>query len=138
MSRELKNEARFHSRKSLILKPVVQGARMWAVALKRTMFTYFEIEPESRFDMHSHPSEQITMVLQGELFFDLKDRIICVKKGDVIAIPSNIPHAAFTKDSSVTAVDAWSPVMEKYKNKDKHECSLETESILAGCIGMKP
>ena len=138
MAHELKNEARFHPRKSLILKPVVQGARMWGVALKRTMFTYFEMDPESRFDMHSHLSEQITMVLQGELFFDVKDRIICVKKGEVIAIPSNIPHAAFTKDSSVTAVDAWSPVVEKYKNKDKYKCALENERILAGCIGMKP
>lgn len=138
MAHELNNEARFHPKKSLILKPVVQGARMWGVSLKRTMFTYFEMDPESRFDMHSHHNEQITMVLQGELFFDLQDRIICVKKGDVIAIPSNIPHAAFTKDSSVIAVDAWSPVVEKYKNKDKRICSLENERLLAGCIGMKP
>lgn len=49
-----------------------------------------------------------------------------------------IPHTAFTKDSSAIAVDARSPVMERNKNKDKHKCSLETESMLAGCIGMKP
>lgn len=49
-----------------------------------------------------------------------------------------ISHAAFTKGSSVIAVDTWSPVMEKYKNKDKPKCSLANEIILAGCIGMKP
>jgi quercetin dioxygenase-like cupin family protein len=40
---------------------------------------------------------------------------ICVKKGEIIAIPSNIPHAAFTTESTVKAVDAWSPIMEKYR-----------------------
>jgi len=41
---------------------------MWAVALEKTMLTYFEIESNSKFDMHSHTSEQITMVLEGNYF----------------------------------------------------------------------
>ncbi len=55
---------------------------------------------------------------------------------EVIAIPSNIPHAPFTKESSAIAVDAWSPVMEKYRNKESGV--FENESSFAGCIGMKP
>ncbi len=42
-------------------------------------------------------------------------KIICVKPGEVIAIPSNAPHGAFTKETAVKAVDAWSPIMDKYK-----------------------
>ncbi len=86
--------------------------------------------------MHSHASEQITLVLQGKLYFEVKDKTIGVKKGEVIAIPSNIPHAAFTKDSSVKAVDAWSLVNEKYQYKEN--CSWEIERLLTGCFGMKP
>lgn len=130
--------AQFHPRKTLVPHPIMKGARMWSVALEKTMFTYFEIDPNSRFDLHSHVHEQITMVLEGELFFTFGDRIICVKKGEVIAIPSNAPHAAFTQNSSVIAVDAWSPVMEKYRQGEKDTSALENESILAGCIGMKP
>ena len=117
MDQESKYKAKYHPKKSLVLKPVAKEAQMWSVALERTMLTYFEIDPKSRFDMHSHASEQITLVLQGELFFDVQDRIICLKKGDVIALPSNIPHAAFTKDVAVKAVDAWSPVMKKYEDR---------------------
>ncbi len=131
-------EAQFHPKKTLSPRPVMKGVRMWSVALDKTMFTYFEIEPDSRFDLHSHVNEQITMVLEGELFFKLGNRIICVKKGEVIAIPSNAPHAAFTQNSSVIAVDAWSPVMEKYRQGEKDNCSLENEAILVGCVGMKP
>ncbi len=130
--------AQFYSKKTLIPKPVVNGARMWSVALNRAMLTYFEIDPESRFDLHSHVNEQITMVLEGELFFKMKDRLICVKKGDVIAIPANTPHEVFTQKTSVIAVDAWSPVMEKYRQGKKDKNLLENGSLLAGRFGMKP
>jgi quercetin dioxygenase-like cupin family protein len=119
MTNKVKKEVQYYPKRSLILKPDFKGAKMWSVALEKTMFTYFSIEPESSFDTHSHDSEQITMVLEGELFFEVAERIICVKKGEVIAIPSNIPHAAFTKDSTVIAVDAWSPIPEKYKDRQK-------------------
>jgi len=129
-------DARYHPKKSLIPRPVIKGARMWSVALERTMFSYYEIEPSSCFDVHSHVSEQITMVLEGELFLKVKGRAICVKKGEGIAIPSNTLHAVLTKKSSVTAVDAWSPVIEKYQNKEN--CSLENAIRLVNCPGMTP
>lgn len=119
MTHKVKKEVQYYPKGSLILKSDVKGARMWSVALEQTMFTYFSIEPESSFDKHSHLSEQITMVLEGELFFKVKERIICVKKGEAIAIPSNIPHAAFTKDNAVIAVDVWSPIPDKYKDRQK-------------------
>jgi len=65
--------------------------------------------------MHHHESEQITMVLTGELFFEVNGKITGVKEGEVIAIPSAVPHAAFTQEKFVKAVDAWSPIMEKFK-----------------------
>lgn len=128
----------FHPEKALIPLPIVEGARMWSVALEKTMLTYFEIDPECRFDLHSHVNEQITMVLEGELFFKFGNRIAGVKKGEVIAIPSNLPHEVFTQKRPVIAVDAWSPVVEKYRRNPKGHTSLECERILSGGVGMKP
>jgi quercetin dioxygenase-like cupin family protein len=88
---------------------------MWAVTLESTQLSYFEVEPNSRFERHSHESEQITMVLEGELYFELDDDLVCVCKGEVIAIPSNAPHAVFTGRLAARAIDAWSPAMEKYR-----------------------
>ena len=107
---------KYYSKDLLKLKPDVKGAKMWAVALQKTMLTYFEIEANSKFEMHSHESEQITMVLEGELFFLYNDKEVCIKTGEVIAIPSNIPHSVYTKDNFVKAIDAWSPVREEYIN----------------------
>lgn len=89
---------------------------MWGVALERTMLTYFEVAPNCRFEMYRHESEQITLVLEGEAFFEIEGgETFAVKVGEVIAIPGNVPLAVYTKERGTKAVDAWSPVMEEYK-----------------------
>jgi len=111
----MKREVRHYPKGVLFLKPDVPGAKMWSVALSKTMLTYFEIDPHGKFSTHSHASEQITMVLKGELFFRVSERIIRLQSGDVLAIPSHILHAAFTKRRFAKAIDAWSPVTKKYR-----------------------
>lgn len=106
---------RYYPKGSLRLAADVPGAGQWAVALNKTMLTYFEVDPHCRFESHTHESEQITLVLEGELYFEQGDRVVAVKAGEVIAIPSQAPHAVFTREDAVKAVDAWSPVMEKYR-----------------------
>ena len=90
------------------------GARFWSVSLSRTQLTYFEVDPNCRFDGHSHPSEQITLVLQDELFFETVFGITRVGAGEVMAIPANVHHAVYTASQAAKAVDAWSPVNKKY------------------------
>jgi quercetin dioxygenase-like cupin family protein len=115
MNIQADHEMRYHPKESLRLTADVPGAGQWAVALDKTMLTYFEVDSHCRFESHTHESEQITMVLEGELYFEQGQKIIGVKAGEVIAIPSNAPHAVFTQETAVKAIDAWSPVMEKYK-----------------------
>jgi amino-acid N-acetyltransferase len=115
MFRDIRSEPIHASTELLRLRPDVPGALMWAVALRNTMLTYFEVKPHSRFDFHSHESEQITMVLSGELFFDLHGSVYCVRSGEVIGIPSWAPHAVWTQELPVKAIDAWSPVMRKHE-----------------------
>jgi len=116
MGRDISREAIHATTELLRLRPDVPGARMWAVSLERTMLTYFEVEANSRFESHSHESEQITMVLSGELFFEVRGVVHGIKPGEVIAIPSSVPHAVWTEALPVTAIDAWSPVMRKYES----------------------
>jgi amino-acid N-acetyltransferase len=116
MARDIRGEVVHASTELLRLRPDVPGARMWAVSLDHTMLTYFEVDPNSRFESHSHESEQISMVLSGELFFEVEGVVHCIKPGEVMAIPSSVPHAVWTETSAVTAIDAWSPVMRKYES----------------------
>jgi quercetin dioxygenase-like cupin family protein len=107
--------ARYFPAAALTLRPDVPGARYWAVALDHAMLTYFEVEPGVRFETHRHEAEQITWVLEGELCFEVEGRVTVVQAGDAIAVPSNVPHAVFTRARAARAVDAWSPVPPQYR-----------------------
>lgn len=107
-------EIKVYLKDKLSLKPSVPGAMMWAVGLDRAMLTYFEMGPNTKFPDHSHDAEQITMILEGELTFSYEGKTVTLTSGDVIAIPSNMRHAAFTGIKPCKAVDAWSPVREEF------------------------
>lgn len=102
------SKIKIYRKSDLPLKPDVPGAKMWAVGLGKSMLTYFELEPNTKFPEHSHEAEQITLVLEGELTFAYDGQKVTLKAGDVIAIPSNAVHSAFTGDKPCKAVDAWS------------------------------
>lgn len=102
-------KTKVYRKDDLQLNPSVPGAAMWAVALERSMLTYFELEPGTVFPEHSHEAEQITLVLEGELTFRCGGRTFTLGPGDVAAIPSNVGHSAFTGIARCRAVDAWSP-----------------------------
>lgn len=109
--------ARHFNRHMLQLKSDETGAQFWSVALRQTQLTYFEVGPHCRFDSHSHQNEQITLVLEGELYFETTSGIARIGAGEVIAIPSNVEHAVFTKGLGARAIDAWSPINETYANE---------------------
>ncbi len=114
MTTETDDGPRHFPRDSLNLRDDETGARFWSVSLRCTQLTYFEVGPNCRFAAHSHPSEQITLVLEGELFFETITGITRIGTGEVMAIPANVHHAVYTKTLAAKAVDAWSPVNKKY------------------------
>ncbi len=43
---------------------------------------------------HEHASEQFSLILSGALKFIFDDREVVVRQGELVFIPSNVPHAA--------------------------------------------
>jgi quercetin dioxygenase-like cupin family protein len=76
--------------RALQLKIDDAGGRFWSVALEQTQLTYFEVGPDCRFESHSHRSEQITLVLEGELYFETAAGTSRVTAGEVTAIPAEL------------------------------------------------
>jgi mannose-6-phosphate isomerase-like protein (cupin superfamily) len=69
-------------------------------------------EPEA---FHSHPHEQTTYVASGEVLFcsegSAPERLIA---GDLIAIPSGVPHSIQLLSASARLVDTFYPVREDF------------------------
>ena len=66
--------------------------------------------------MHSHENEQITYILEGALKFEIEGREIVVGAGEVLCIPSNLPHKATALEDTVD-LDVFYPPRQDWINK---------------------
>ena len=92
------------------------GSSFWSIKGMNVQFTSFEVPANTVFENHEHSSEQITYVLEGELFFETEGTIHCLAQGDSIVIPEGKTHKVWTGSIPAKAVDAWSPVNKNYDN----------------------
>lgn len=95
-------------------KEIVKGYRAQFVHSDNMTTAYWEVDSGAALPVHSHKQEQISNIIEGEFEFNLDGDVRIIKKGDVIIIPSNIPHGgkAVTK---CKIIDTFYPVREDYK-----------------------
>jgi quercetin dioxygenase-like cupin family protein len=68
---------------------------------------------------HSHANEQLTYILEGALHFFLGEdqtEEVIVRAGEVLHIPSNLPHKAIALEDTLD-VDIFDPPREDWLNK---------------------
>ena len=65
---------------------------------------------------HSHENEQITYILEGALKFWIEGKEIVVRAGEVLCIPSNVPHKAEAVEDTVD-LDVFYPPRQDWLNK---------------------
>lgn len=72
--------------------------------------------------LHHHVHEQITQVVTGSMRFwfgEKKDQVMDLHAGDVVVIPSNVPHEALMI-GEVVEIDSWSPPREDWLDGSDH------------------
>ena len=67
---------------------------------------------------HKHPHEQITHVVSGSIEFEVGGEKRTLNSGDVICIPSNVPHGAIALVDTVT-LEVFSPPREDFLSGGK-------------------
>ncbi|MGH9404994.1 MAG: cupin domain-containing protein [Terriglobia bacterium] len=65
---------------------------------------------------HRHVNEQVSYVLEGAMKFWIGGREILVRAGEVLCIPSGIPHKAEAVEDTVD-LDVFNPPREDWLNK---------------------
>jgi quercetin dioxygenase-like cupin family protein len=70
----------------------------------------------SHVPMHHHVNEQVTYVLDGALKFRIDGEEIVVRAGEVLCIPSNMPHEAWALEDTVD-LDVFDPPRADWLNK---------------------
>jgi len=59
--------------------------------------------------LHQHESEQISTGVTGAMKFEIEGKEIVLSAGDVLLIPSNVPHRVTALEDS-QALDVFSPI----------------------------
>jgi quercetin dioxygenase-like cupin family protein len=75
---------------------------------KITMAQIF-IAKDGVVPLHHHEHEQFSSVLAGALRFELEGKEMVLRQGEVVHIPSNVPHRVAALEDSL-ALDVFSPV----------------------------
>jgi len=65
---------------------------------------------------HFHESEQIAYILEGALKFELEGKEVVVHKGQVLRVPSNVPHRAVALEDTLD-LDIFSPIRQDWLTK---------------------
>jgi len=83
------------------------------VAGDREMVAQIYLKHGAIVPTHSHESEQLTYVVTGALKFTLDGRDIVVRAGELLRIPSWMPHSAEAIEETFE-LDLFSPVRQDW------------------------
>ena len=89
--------------KGTITRKMITGERM--------MIAHIHLKKGDDVPQHSHDNEQVTYVLEGALHFWFGAdgaQEITVRAGEVVVIPSNLPHRALALEDTLD-VDVFCP-----------------------------
>jgi quercetin dioxygenase-like cupin family protein len=100
---------RLHRWDEIALEKITEMISQKIVAGEREMLAQIYLKRGALVPMHSHDSEQMTYVLQGALRFLVGGEELVVREGEVLHIPSHVPHQAEALDDTLE-LDVFSPV----------------------------
>ena len=104
---------RLHRWDEIALDKVTEMVSQKIVAGDREMLAQTYLKRGALVPLHSHNSEQMTYVLQGALRFHVDGEEVIVREGEVIHIPSGVPHQAEALEDTFE-LDVFSPIREDW------------------------
>jgi quercetin dioxygenase-like cupin family protein len=79
------------------------------------MLSLVEFQPHSVVEEHSHPHEQMGLMLEGEALFIVGGQERLVKAGEMWRIPGGVKHKVIAGDAPCKALDVFYPIRDDYR-----------------------
>lgn len=94
------------------------------VYTKAANLSFLTMRAGAQFELHSHPEEQLMIVVAGECHEIIDGKLYHVKPGDVIHLPAGVVHGAFIPpEADCQAIDVFLPARGDYLQKYKAQHS---------------
>lgn len=111
--------ARWHRWDDMPKEVVTDMISRRIITCNRMMIAHVYLKKGTIVPRHSHENEQITYILEGALKFwigEQGEREVTVKAGEVLTIPSNLPHRAEALEDTLD-VDIFDPPRQDWLDK---------------------
>ena len=95
-------------------KTIFPGVNIVTCACEKMMMSYVELEPNSVVAEHSHPHEQVGMIIEGRATFYIGGEEKTLGKGDMYRIPGGVKHRVVAQNELVKVLDIFCPIREDY------------------------
>ncbi len=94
---------------------IFPGVHIATCSGEKMMLSVADIAANAVVEEHSHPHEQVGMVLAGRAIFFIGSEQKTLQAGDLYRIPGNVQHKVIALDQPVKALDVFYPVREEYR-----------------------
>lgn len=91
------------------------GVELFTLCGEHMTLSLVEMQPHSVIEEHSHPHEQMGLMLSGKAQFIVGGEAKIVGEGELWRIPGGVPHKVIALDEPVRAIDAFYPIREDYR-----------------------
>ncbi|PWL37990.1 cupin domain-containing protein [Flagellimonas aquimarina] len=95
-------------------KEIMPGYHGKMVHGETMTWVFWDVEKDAKVPQHNHVHEQIMHVLAGDFEFTVGGKTDVYHSGDVVVIPSNVPHGGKAL-TPCKLMDVFSPAREEYK-----------------------
>jgi quercetin dioxygenase-like cupin family protein len=94
-----------------------EGIERQMVVGNNLMVCRFRFAPLLVTPEHSHPHEQVSLVVKGRVRFFIEGEERIASPGDVLHFPPDCWHGATMMDEEVELIDIFSPIREDFLGK---------------------
>jgi quercetin dioxygenase-like cupin family protein len=106
-------QIRIHRWDEIALEKVTEMISRKIVSGEREMLAQIYLKRGALVPMHAHESEQMTYILQGALRFLIAGEEFTVREGEVLHIPSLVPHQSEALEDTLE-LDVFSPIRSEW------------------------
>jgi quercetin dioxygenase-like cupin family protein len=98
---------------------IAPGVRTRPLARGSLMFSLVEIDDGSVSPLHSHPEEQMGLILEGSFERRQGDEVRVLNEGDGFYVPPNVEHGGRAVGGGTCRIlDVFTPPRERYLPKE--------------------
>jgi quercetin dioxygenase-like cupin family protein len=94
---------------------IFPGVDIQTAACERMMLSLVDMRPGAVVEAHSHPHEQVGMVIGGKALFIIGGEEKTLVTGDMYRIPGGVVHRVVASEEGLRALDIFTPVRDEYR-----------------------